>query len=235
MPPEGFLLACKPRGASSFSAIGAARRALGVRRIGHAGTLDRQAEGLLVLGVGRAATRRLGELLACQKTYEADIALGRGSPSHDLGTIASPAPLGRATEKDAILAAAQALFQQEWQVPPVFSALKIDGKRASDRSRKGETLEMKPRPAKVHRGEILEIAEENSDHSPALRVRVRLDVAGGFYVRAFARDLGTALGTAGMATRIFRTRVGPFGVEDVCAVADISSEKLLPVEALPPS
>ena len=229
MPPEGFLLACKPRGASSFSAIGAARRALGVRRIGHAGTLDRQAEGLLVLGVGRAATRRLGELLACQKTYEADILLGRGSPSHDLGTPASPAPLGRATEQDAILAAAEQLFQQDWQVPPVFSALKISGKRASDRSRQGETLEMKPRPAKVHRGRVLEIAEESNGESPALRVRVRLDVAGGFYVRAFARDLGTALGTAGMATRIFRTRVGPFGVEDACAVADISPERLLPI------
>lgn len=221
-PPtvDGLLLVDKPAGVSSHDVVSLARRALGEKRIGHAGTLDPFATGLLVLLVGRA-TRLLPHLPGEPKVYEATIRFGAETDTEDLlGAVVREGPLPR---RRAILDAMPALSGDIDQVPPAYSAKRVDGQRAYDLARKGEVVALKPARVRVMRWEILELTDEDgasvAPHEPAAdprvrEARVRIMCGGGTYVRSLARDLARLAGSAAHLTQLRRTRSGPFDVAD---------------------
>ncbi|GLZ31183.1 tRNA pseudouridine synthase B [Lentzea sp. NBRC 105346] len=201
----GLVVVDKPDGMTSHDVVARMRRILGTRKVGHAGTLDPMATGVLVLGVERA-TKLLGHLALDSKAYLATIRLGAATTTDDLeGEILSTVDASDVDE-DAIMAGVRALTGPIQQVPSAVSAVKIDGKRAYARVRAGETVEIPPRPVTVHRFDVLMV--RRLDKSTELDVMV--ECSSGTYVRALARDLGAGLGVGGHLGALRRTRVGPF-------------------------
>ncbi|MDO7881602.1 tRNA pseudouridine(55) synthase TruB [Salinibacterium soli] len=217
-PPSGILLVDKPGGITSHDVVSRARRALGTRKVGHAGTLDPMATGLLILGVG-ASTRLLTWIVGADKTYEATIRLGAASSTDDaegqLGPEASATALGEATD-ERISAGVAALTGELLQRPSSVSAIKVDGKRAYARVREGEDVVLEPRSVTVSRFEVLGIERG----SRATDVRAVVECSSGTYIRALARDLGEALGVGGHLTALRRTRIGPFEVAGAVRLED---------------
>lgn len=201
----------KPHGWTSFDAVKRLRselsRRLGVRKIkvGHAGTLDPLATGVMAVCTGRA-TRRIEELQAGVKEYVATLALGATTPSFDLETeIDVTYPTDHITEE--LVRATLPRFQGTIsQVPPAFSACKVDGKRAYELARKGREVELKPKTLVIDEIELLQ-------YSPT-SITVRVVCSKGTYIRALARDIGLALGSGAHLTALRRTRVGDIRVED---------------------
>jgi tRNA pseudouridine55 synthase len=235
---DGLALVDKPAGVSSHDVVNAARRAFGEKRIGHGGTLDPFATGLLVLLVGRA-TRLLPHIPAEPKVYEATIRFGAETDTEDLlGAVTREAPL---PTRGAMLEALPALCGRVLQVPPAYSAKRIDGKRAYDLARRGEAVELAPVEITVHRWEVLGITEDEAggDTADAMRVRearVRITCAGGTYVRSLARDLARACGSAAHLTVLRRLRSGPFDVADAVTLEqlrDRTAELRPALDALP--
>jgi len=216
-PGGGLLLVDKPAGCTSHDVVSRVRRVLGLRRVGHAGTLDPMATGLLVVAVDRA-TRLLGHLAMTDKTYLATIRLGVRTDSDDAdGTVIATADPARidAVVDAALRTAMTTLTGQLMQVPSAVSAIKVDGRRAYHRVRAGEQVELAARPVTVSRFDLL----DDPRRSPAtLDLDVVVDCGTGTYVRSLARDLGDALGVGGHLTALRRTRVGPFAVEDAVDV-----------------
>ncbi|MDE6287114.1 MAG: tRNA pseudouridine(55) synthase TruB [Muribaculaceae bacterium] len=218
----------KPLGWTSFDAVkrirGALTRRLGVRKlkVGHAGTLDPLATGVMIVCTGRA-TKRIDELQAGVKEYVATIALGATTPSFDLETeIDATYPTGHITREltEEVLRSFTGRIEQ---VPPAFSACKVDGKRAYKSARAGKEVELKPRTLVIDEIELLEFAPES--------ITVRVVCSKGTYIRALARDIGRALNSGGHLTALHRTRVGNVRIEDclnVQQVADIIAT--VPVE-----
>ncbi len=207
---DGLLLVDKPAGMTSHDVVLAARRAFGESRIGHAGTLDPFATGLLVLLLGRA-TRLLPHLDGTPKVYEATIRLGAETETDDLhGAVVRVAePPGDAAIADAI---AQLTGSLE-QIPPTYSAKRIGGRRAYDAARAGVALELAPARVEVFAGRDV---ERDGDV-----LRATIECGGGTYVRAIARDLGRLTGSAAHLTGLRRTRSGPFSVADAVTVDDL--------------
>jgi tRNA pseudouridine55 synthase len=219
----GILLVDKPGGITSHGVVARARRALGTRKVGHAGTLDPMATGLLILGAG-PATRLLTYLVGLGKTYTATIRLGESTTTDDaegetlVRVDASP------VERAAVDVAIAGLTGPIDQVPSAVSAIKVDGKRAYARVRAGEEVELTARRVTVSRFEVL--AERRDAEAGVLDLDVVVDCSSGTYVRALARDLGAALGVGGHLTALRRTAVGPFAVGDAVAPDDIAPEEL---------
>lgn len=214
--PDGLLLVDKPAGVSSHDVVNAARRAVGERRIGHAGTLDPFATGLLVLLVGRA-TRLLPHIPDEPKVYEARIAFGAETDTEDLlGQVVREAlPPSRA----ALLAALPQFVGELEQVPPAFSAKRVGGKRAYDLARAGKDVALKPVRITVHRWELLS-ADEDAD-GRVVSAELRITCGGGTYVRSLARDLARALGSAAHLSALRRVSTGPFQVADAVSLQDL--------------
>lgn len=207
--PNGIVLVDKQGGVTSHDVVARARRALQTRKIGHAGTLDPMATGLLVLGVG-PATRLLTYLVGLDKTYEATIRLGVATDSDDAdGVETSRADAGAVTDAQ-IAAGIAALTGDIAQVPSTVSAIKVGGRRAYDLARAGEEVELQARRVTVSRFETAGIRR----HGETVDVDVVVDCSSGTYIRALARDLGAALGVGGHLTALRRTRIGPFDVRD---------------------
>jgi tRNA pseudouridine55 synthase len=202
---DGLVLVDKPAGWTSHDVVARCRRLAGTRRVGHAGTLDPMATGLLIVGVERA-TRLLGHLALHDKDYLATIRLGATTVTDDAeGETVDVADARGVT--DAALAAAMARLTGElMQVPSAVSAIKVDGQRAYARVRSGESVDLAARPVTVSRFELL--ARRGDD------VDVAVTCSTGTYVRALARDLGVALGVGAHLTALRRTRIGGFRVED---------------------
>jgi tRNA pseudouridine55 synthase len=218
----GILLVDKPGGVTSHDVVARARRALGTRKIGHAGTLDPMATGLLILGVDEA-TRLLTYIVGLDKTYEATIRLGVATDSDDAdGEITTTTDAGHLTS-DAMAAAITPLTGRISQVPSTVSAIKVGGRRAYDLARAGEEVELKARDVTVSRFDIMR--ETRADGVVDLDVVV--DCSSGTYIRALARDLGAALGVGGHLTALRRTRIGSFDVEDAASVDAIAEATLL--------
>ena len=214
--PPGLLLVDKPGGMTSHDVVARARRVLSVRRVGHAGTLDPMATGLLVLGVG-AATRLLGYVGGHDKTYEATMRLGQSTITDDregevLATT-STAHLDDAAVAAALAAQAGPLLQ----VPSSVSAVKVAGRRSYDRVRAGEEVVLEPRAVTVHRLDVHRVVRPTPD---LVDVDVTVTCTAGTYVRAIARDAGAALGVGGHLTALRRTASGPFSVADAAPVED---------------
>jgi tRNA pseudouridine55 synthase len=202
--PRGILLLDKPVGPTSHDAVARARRALGVRRIGHFGTLDPFASGLLVLGVG-AATRLAPFAAAHAKTYRAVVRLGARSTTDDREGEVTPVPAAAPPDRALVEAACARWIGEVDQVPPAFSAKHVGGERAYALARAGETVALPPVAVRIERIDIQRYAW------PSLVIEVRCGP--GTYLRALARDLGEALGTGGYCEELRRTRSEPFGVE----------------------
>ena len=218
---SGLLLVDKPAGMTSHDVVSRARRALGTRRVGHAGTLDPMATGLLVLGVD-GATRLLTYLVGLDKTYEATIRLGASTDTDDAdGEITATADAS-GIPSSAIDTAVAALTGRIAQVPSTVSAIKVGGRRAYLLARAGEEVRLKSREVTVSRFDVL----ARTPRAEAVDLDVVVDCSSGTYIRALARDLGAALGVGGHLTALRRTRVGPFPVADAVAVADIGPAAL---------
>ena len=207
----------KPLGWTSFDAVkrlrGALLRKLGLKKmkVGHAGTLDPLATGVMVICTGRA-TKRIDELQAGVKEYEATLALGATTPSFDLETeVDATYPTGHITEELVRDVLARFVGAIE-QVPPAYSACKVDGKRAYDLARKGREVELKAKTLVIDSIELLE-------YSPT-QIRIRTVCSKGTYIRALARDIGAALGSGAHRTALRRTRVGDVGIADCLSVTD---------------
>jgi tRNA pseudouridine55 synthase len=209
---SGILVVDKPQGPSSHSVVSLARRALGTRKIGHAGTLDPMATGVLVLGVN-SATRLLTYIVGADKTYEATIRLGSATVTDDAEgetiSVAAPADVSAVTE-DALLREIAVLTGDIEQRPSAVSAIKVAGQRAYDRVRAGEDVVLDARRVRVDRFDVRAIRR----HTDFLDVDVNVDCTSGTYIRALARDLGTALAVGGHLTALRRTRVGLFTLDE---------------------
>ena len=203
--PAGLLLVDKPSGPTSHDVVGRARRVLGTRKVGHAGTLDPMATGLLVLGVERG-TKLLGHLALTSKTYLATIRLGVSTSTEDAqGEVIGTADASEVS--DWLLAeAVKGLTGPLMQVPSSVSAIKVDGRRAYDRVRSGEDVVLAARPVTVSRFDVSGTRRAGA----TVDLDVEVDCSTGTYVRALARDLGSALGVGAHLTALRRTRVGPF-------------------------
>jgi tRNA pseudouridine55 synthase len=219
----GLLVVDKPAGWTSHDVVARARRLCGTRRVGHAGTLDPMATGVLVLGVDRG-TKLLTFLVGCDKSYAATIRLGVSTLTDDAeGETTEAVGVADAASLEAALpAAVAALTGPIDQVPSAVSAIKVKGVRSYTRVRQGDVVELPPRPVTVSRFEVLGVrrgtatATGEGDGGPAVDVvdvDVEVDVSSGTYVRALARDLGAALGVGGHLTALRRTRVGRFALD----------------------
>lgn len=225
MVRAGILLVDKPGGITSHDVVARARRALGTRKIGHAGTLDPMATGLLVLGV-EGATRLLTYIVGADKTYEATILLGASTDSDDadgVETSRADAAAVAAVTDDAITEGIAALTGEIDQVPSSVSAIKVQGRRAYDLARAGETVELKARRVTVSRFDVRETRREGA----AIALDVVVDCSSGTYIRALARDLGRALRVGGHLTALRRTRIGSFDVAAAASVDDIAEDALV--------
>lgn len=225
MARPGILLVDKPGGITSHDVVARARRALGTRKIGHAGTLDPMATGLLVLGV-EGATRLLTYIVGADKTYEATILLGVSTDSDDadgVETARADAATVAAVTDDAIAAGIADLTGEIAQVPSTLSAIKVQGRRAYDLARAGETVELKARHVTVSRFDVRGTRREGD----TIALDVVVDCSSGTYIRALARDLGAALGVGGHLTALRRTRIGAFDVAAAVPVDDIAETSLV--------
>ena len=217
--PGGLVVVDKPAGLTSHDVVARVRRIAGTRRVGHAGTLDPMATGVLLLGVGRA-TRLLTYLVGCDKAYDATIRLGQTTVTDDAeGEVAGGSSAAAVTEQE-VAAGLAALTGVIEQVPATVSAVKIDGRRAYARVRAGEQVELAPRTVTVSR---LALAGWSRPTADLLDLDVEVDCSSGTYVRALARDLGRALGTGGHLTALRRTRVGPFTLAEAVTLDELAS------------
>ena len=200
----------KPAGVTSHDMVLAARRAYGERSIGHLGTLDPFATGLLVMLLGRA-TRLATFIVTEPKVYDATIVFGAETDTDDsTGTTVRSAPL---PEQHLVLEAIDSLTGELMQVPPAYSAKSIDGERAHDSARRGEPVELPPVPVRVYKWDVHEANRET--------IRATITCGTGTYVRALARDLGRAAGSAAHLAALRRTRCGEFDVRDAATLADL--------------
>ena len=228
---DGLLIVDKPAGWTSHSVVGACRRICGTRKVGHAGTLDPMATGVLVVGVNRA-TRLLTYLVGCDKEYTATIRLGQTSITDDAeGEITATAPgsavsaLATPEGETRVAAAIRGLTGHIVQVPSAVSAIKVDGKRSYARVRAGEDVQLAGRPVTVTRFDVIERRLVEAEVGSVLDLDVEVEVSSGTYVRALARDLGAALGVGGHLTALRRTRVGGFTVEAAHSVEALEAAR----------
>ena len=225
MSPQGLVVVDKPEGPTSHAVVARARKAFGTRRVGHAGTLDPLATGVLVLGVG-SATRLLGHLSDQGKEYLATIALGiatttddaQGDVLADRGADVAPADV------EAALAPWRGPVRQR---PSAVSAVHIDGKRAHERVRAGEQVDLPERDVVIDALDLLDVRHEQVGRVPVTSIDVRVACSAGTYVRALARDIGHALEVGGHITALRRTRSGALTLDDACLIDDLAEASLL--------
>jgi tRNA pseudouridine55 synthase len=226
----GVLVVDKPRGPTSHDLVGRVRRALHTRHVGHAGTLDPMATGVLVVAVGEA-TKLVPWLTADDKTYEATIRLGIETDTLDAeGEITRRVPVPSELDLENALARERARTSQ---VPPAYSAIRIDGKRSHELARAGQAIELAARPVEVR---AIDLVRREQDE-----LVVRVEASKGYFVRSLGRDLAEALGTVGHLTALRRLRSGAFGIDDARPIdaalllsTDEAAKRALPITVLSP-
>jgi tRNA pseudouridine55 synthase len=241
--PSGLIVVDKPGGLTSHDVVARIRRLAGTRRVGHAGTLDPMATGVLVVGVEKA-TRLLGHLTLTDKEYQATIRLGQATDTGDAeGTVTAGRPAGHLSLAQ-VQAAAAALTGEIQQVPPAVSAIKVAGRRAYQLTREGAPPVLKPRPVTVWSFTVQAVQPALAGSpgaglpgtslpgtglpAPApgdlLDVAVEVRCSSGTYIRALARDMGEALGVGGHLTRLRRTRVGPYDLSAAHTLDELADQ-----------
>ncbi len=227
--PDGLVVVDKPAGWTSHDVVARLRRLARTRRVGHAGTLDPMATGVLVVGIG-AATRLLHHLVLTDKAYQATVRLGQSTLTDDAEGELTGGSSAAGLDPDWVRAAFGPLTGDIEQVPSSVSAIKIDGQRAYQRVRDGESPVLPARPVTVARFEALDFRRAGPD---LLDVDVAVECSSGTYVRALARDLGAALGTGGHLTALRRTRVGPFTLSGAATLDELAEREHPVTLALP--
>jgi tRNA pseudouridine55 synthase len=218
----GIVVVDKPAGMTSHDVVGRCRRIFSTRRVGHAGTLDPMATGVLVIGVDRA-TKILGLLTGASKSYAATIRLGQTTSTEDAeGEVLQSVSAGHLSD-EAIGAAVAGLRGDIEQVPSAVSAIKVEGRRAYRLVREGHAVELAARPVRIDRFEVLAVRRDGE----LVDVDVEVDCSSGTYVRALARDLGAALGVGGHLTALRRTCVGRFGLDQARSLDDLAERPRL--------
>ena len=222
MTEAGLVVVDKPSGLTSHDVVGRCRRLFSTRKVGHAGTLDPMATGVLVVGIERA-TKILGLLTATDKTYAATIRLGQTTTTEDAdGEVLHTVSASKVTD-DGIEAAVAALRGEISQIPSAVSAIKVGGKRAYQLAREGQTVELAARPVRIDRFEVCDVRRS----AEVIDVDVEVDCTSGTYIRALARDIGEALGVGGHLTALWRTRVGRFGLDEARTLDELAEAPLL--------
>ncbi|GJF09553.1 tRNA pseudouridine synthase B [Mycolicibacterium cyprinidarum] len=221
----GLVIVDKPGGLTSHDVVGRCRRLFGTRKVGHAGTLDPMATGVLVVGIERA-TKILGLLTATDKSYSATIRLGQTTSTEDAeGDVLQSVSASHVT--DAQIAAAISRWRGEVdQTPSAVSAIKVDGTRAYKLVREGHAVELKPRRIRIDHFEMRDV-RRGTDVPGSVDVDVTVDCSSGTYVRALARDIGAALGVGGHLTALRRTRVGTFGLDQARTLEQLAESPML--------
>ena len=236
MATSSVLLADKPGGITSHQVVSRARRALGTKKVGHAGTLDPMATGLMILGVEKG-TRLLGRLTGMDKTYEATIRLGMATTTDDAEGEIVTAAGARLDEVGAGVApGVAALTGTIAQVPSAVSAIKVNGQRAYALVRRGEEVALAARPVTVSRFDVLDVRSGEDAGVEVIDLDVLVDCSSGTYIRALARDLGAGLGVGGHLTRLRRTRIGPFHLAHAAwdaTLPELAPGQLYPLSAYP--
>ena len=217
MTEAGLVVVDKPPGVTSHDVVGRCRRIFGTRKVGHAGTLDPMATGVLVVGIERA-TKILGMLTTTDKSYAATIRLGQTTSTEDAeGEVLQTVSASGVTEAQ-IGDAVAALRGEIAQVPSAVSAIKVGGQRAYKLAREGQAVELAPRNVRIDRFDVL----ASRRHDDLVDVDVEVDCSSGTYIRALARDVGAALGVGGHLTALRRTRVGRFGLDQARTLDDLA-------------
>src|SRR5215475_11245244 len=219
--PSGLVIVDKPQGWTSHDVVAKIRKFAGTRRVGHAGTLDPMATGVLVVGVEKA-TRLLGYLAVTEKEYSATIRLGQTTDTDDADGVLINHVSSKNLTLNELRPAVAALTGQISQVPPGVSAIKVGGTRSYKLARAGETPELAARTVTVSAFEIDELRHD--DDNDVTDVDVRVTCSSGTYIRALARDLGAALGVGGHLTALRRTRVGPYQVGQAATLEQLQQE-----------
>ncbi len=217
----GLVVVDKSSGMTSHDVVARVRKLAGTRKVGHAGTLDPMATGVLVLGLNRA-TRLLGHLMLTEKSYDATVRLGKATSTDDAEGETTATASTAGLDAAMIRTAFGDLVGEIDQVPSAVSAIKVDGKRAYARVRDGETVELPPRRVSIHELTVREIDGDD--------VRISVRCSSGTYIRAIARDVGAALGVGGHLTALRRTAVGPYGLAAARTLDELSNSfAFLPV------
>lgn len=224
MPP-GLVVVDKPAGMTSHDVVSRVRKILGTRKVGHAGTLDPMATGVLVLGVQRG-TKLLGHLALDTKAYLATIRLGAATNTDDAEGEVLARTDASAVEEEDIRSGIAALTGDLQQVPSAVSAVKVNGRRAYELARSGEDVELAARPVTVSRFDLLASHREED----RIDLDVLVECSSGTYVRALARDLGESLGVGGHLARLRRTRVGPFGLAQATPLEQLAERPALSMD-----
>ena len=223
---KGILLVDKPADWTSFDVVNYVRRrvaeAQGIKprqiKVGHTGTLDPFATGLLVLLVGKEYTRRAAELSKVDKTYEVTMKLGftssTGDPEGEIKAVPHTAP-----SRQAILEALERFKGPIWQTPPAYSAVKVDGQRAYKLARAGQAVELKPRQVTINRLELVDYAYPE--------VRLVADVSSGTYIRTLVEDVGSVLGVGAYTSELKRTKVGQYALSESYAITELTTDFFL--------
>lgn len=213
---DGVLVVAKPIGPTSHDVVGLVRRLTATKRVGHGGTLDPFASGVLPVFLG-TATRLVEYHLGDRKRYRATVCFGAASTTDDLEgaltPVASPAPT-----REAVLSACQRFLGQIEQRPPAYSAIKVAGRRAYALARAGESVELAPRTVTVHAIELVTWDDTTADEPVAI---LDVECSAGTYVRSFARDLGEAVGSAAYLGALTRTASGPFTLDEATSLDDL--------------
>jgi tRNA pseudouridine55 synthase len=221
-PDSGLVIVDKPAGLTSHDVVGRCRRIFGTRKVGHAGTLDPMATGVLVVGIERA-TKILGLLSATDKSYAATIRLGQTTSTEDAeGEVLQTISADHVTDVQ-IEAAVAELRGEIDQVPSAVSAVKIGGKRAYKLAREGQVVELAARAVRIERFDVLGVRR----HTDVVDLDVEVDCSGGTYIRALARDVGLALEVGGHLIALRRTQVGQFGLDQARTLDDLADEPRL--------
>lgn len=226
MTDPGLVVVDKPAGMTSHDVVGRCRRFFGTRKVGHAGTLDPMATGVLVVGIERA-TKILGLLTATDKAYEATIRLGQTTSTEDAeGEVLQVVSADRVTDTQ-IAEAVAALHGEIDQIPSSVSAIKVGGQRAYKLAREGQAVELAARRIRVDRFDIVAVRRQIEGVDGVIDIDVEVDCSSGTYIRALARDVGAALGVGGHLTALRRTRVGGFGLGEARMLEALADEPRL--------
>ncbi|HEY8980301.1 MAG TPA: tRNA pseudouridine(55) synthase TruB [Streptomyces sp.] len=223
-PPDGLVIVDKPSGFTSHDVVAKMRGIARTRRVGHAGTLDPMATGVLVLGVERA-TKLLGHLALTEKEYLGTIRLGQTTVTDDAEGEITASKDASAVTREAVDAGVAKLTGDIMQVPSKVSAIKIDGVRSYKRARDGEDFEIPARPVRISSFQVYDVREAVADDGTAvLDLVVSVVCSSGTYIRALARDLGADLGVGGHLTALRRTRVGPYKLDSARTLDQLQEE-----------
>jgi tRNA pseudouridine55 synthase len=218
----GLVVVDKPAGLTSHDVVSRVRRLAGTRKVGHAGTLDPMATGVLVLGVNRA-TRLLGHLMLTEKAYDATVRLGVATTTDDAEGEVTATASTDGLDEAVVRAAFAELVGEIEQVPTAVSAIKVDGKRAYQRVRNGEDVQLKARPVTVHELVVHDLVRVGEQ----LDVTISVRCSSGTYIRAIARDVGAHLGVGGHLTALRRTAVGPYDLASAATLEELADDFVL--------